>query len=147
MKLFISLLSLVLFLGINNCVAYPMDSMHWNHRSILYFAPEKDQHVQEFMKQVLMNECVLQERDIKTVIITNDGFNQPYDLFSPEEINHLQQKYNIPKEHHTGILVGKDGLEKHRWNEKTNWLQLTEIVDRMPLRKEEMRHQASRCQI
>lgn len=137
--------TLLLFSAV--ALAYPVNSIHWNHRSILFFAPEKDQHVQMFIKQSLMNDCLLQERDIKTVIITRDGFNQPANLFSAEDIRYLEQKYNISGDAHTGILIGKDGLEKYRWGEVTNWNYLTELIDNMPLRKKEMSQRPSRCSI
>ena len=127
--------------------AYPMNSIHWKHRSILFFAPEKDQYVQEFIKQTLMNDCLLQERDIKTVIITRDGFNKPENVFTTEDIRYLEKKYNISTDVHTAILIGKDGREKYRWGEVTNWNYLTELIDNMPLRKIEMSHQPSRCSI
>lgn len=127
--------------------SYPMNSVHWNHRSILYFAPEKDHHVREFIKQTLMNDCLLQERDIKTVIITQDGFNQPENFFSAEDIRYLEKKYNIRGDVHTAILIGKDGQEKYRWGEVTNWNYLTELIDNMPLRRIEMSHRPSRCSI
>jgi len=137
--------ALILF---SACVtSYPTGSLHWNHRSILFFAPEKDHYVQDFIKQTLMNGCLLQERDIVTIIITRDGFNQPADLFSPEDIRFLEQKYDITQNTHTAILIGKDGLEKYRWGEVTNWSHLTEFIDNMPLRQQEMTFRQSRCAI
>ncbi|MEJ2763649.1 DUF4174 domain-containing protein [Photobacterium sp. MCCC 1A19761] len=127
--------------------AYPPDSLHWHHRSILYFAPQYDQHVQAFQREVLMNDCLLQERDVVTIVITHDGFNQPANLFSPEDIQMLTQKYNIAPDAHTAILIGKDGKEKHRWSEVTNWRYLTELIDSMPLRQQEMAMKTSRCAI
>ncbi|MGF1682908.1 DUF4174 domain-containing protein [Photobacterium minamisatsumaniensis] len=128
--------------------AYPTGSIHWNHRSILYFAPEKDQHVNNFIKQSLMHDCQLQERDIKTVVITHDGFYKPENAFTQEEVQHLTSKYNITSDSHTAILIGKDGLEKHRWGEKTNWLYIHQLIDDMPLRKKEIASQpTSRCAI
>ncbi|WP_036798172.1 DUF4174 domain-containing protein [Photobacterium marinum] len=125
--------------------SYPMNSIHWNHRSIVFFAPEKDEHVKAFMMQTLMNDCLLQERDIRTLVITKDGFNKPANLFSPEDIRHLRKKYKIKGNDHTTILIGKDGLEKHRWGETTNWIFITELIDKMPLRKVEMTSRPSRC--
>ncbi|GAL07096.1 hypothetical protein JCM19237_4512 [Photobacterium aphoticum] len=129
-------------------LAYPMDSIHWNHRSILFFAPAHDQHVKTFVKETLMNNCQLQERDIKVIVITQDGYYKPENLFSPEEINMLTQKYRIATDSHTAVLVGKDGLEKHRWGEETNWQYITSLIDRMPLRIKEMAYSPnSRCSI
>lgn len=147
MKALICCLYSILIFFSANSISYPADSMHWNHRSVLFFAPEKDHYVQEFIKQTLMNDCLLRERDIKTVIITQDGFNQPADLFSPDDIRFLQQKYNISRGAHTAILIGKDGLEKYRWGEVTNWNYLTELIDNIPLRQEEMVFRPSRCSL
>ncbi|AJR08881.1 hypothetical protein H744_2c2218 [Photobacterium gaetbulicola Gung47] len=131
-----------------SALSYPMDSMHWNHRSILYFAPEKDQHVKTFIKESLMHDCMLQERDIVVVVMTKDGFNKPADIFSPEDIVRLEKLYNISRNSHTAILIGKDGLEKHRWSEPTNWQHITQLVDSMPMRKKEIAYSPnSRCSI
>ncbi|MGF1686979.1 DUF4174 domain-containing protein [Photobacterium japonica] len=128
--------------------AYPMDSMHWNHRSILFFAPVHDQHVKTFVKETLMNNCQLKERDIQVIVITQDGYNKPDNLFSPEEITLLTKKYDIATDRHTAILVGKDGQEKHRWGEETNWQYITSLIDRMPLRIKEMAYMPTgRCSI
>lgn len=147
MKALICCLYSAFILISGSALSYPVDSLHWNHRSILFFAPEKDRYVQEFIKQTLMNDCLLEERDIKTVIITHDGFNQPADVFSPEDIRFLEKKYNISQGTHTAILIGKDGLEKYRWGEVTNWSYLTELIDKMPLRQQEMAFRPSRCSI
>ncbi len=147
MKALICCLYSTLILFSSFVASYPAGSLHWNHRSILFFAPEKDRYVQDFIKQTLMNGCLLQERDIVTIIITRDGFNQPADLFSPKDIRFLEQKYNITQDTHTAILIGKDGLEKYRWGEITNWNHLTDLVDKMPLRQQEMTFRQSRCAI
>ncbi|MEZ9269533.1 DUF4174 domain-containing protein, partial [Vibrio splendidus] len=44
-------------------------------------------------------------------------------------------------------LIGKDGKEKHRWNGKTDWNLITNIIDEMPMRQKEMQRQSSRCSI
>ncbi|MGF1737820.1 DUF4174 domain-containing protein [Photobacterium satsumensis] len=147
-KLLTNLLAIILVGCSVNALSYPTDSMHWNHRSILYFAPEKDQHVNAFIKESLMHDCMLQERDIVVVVMTKDGYNKPTDIFSPEDIVRLEKLYNIPRGTHTAILIGKDGLEKHRWNERTNWQHISQLVDSMPLRKKEIAYSSnSRCSI
>ena len=123
--------------------------MHWNHRSILYFAPEKDQHVKAFIKESLMHDCMLQERDIVVVVMTKDGFNKPSDVFSPEDIvpawkssTKCRGTLTLPS------LLGKMVLEKYRWNDQTNWQHITQLVDSMPMRKKEIAYSpTSRCSI
>ncbi|PSW13501.1 hypothetical protein C9J01_11770 [Photobacterium rosenbergii] len=147
-KLFQNLLATIVLVFSANALSYPMGSMHWNHRSILYFAPEKDQHVNTFIKESLMHDCMLQERDIVVVVMTKDGFNKPSDVFSPEDIVRLEKLYKVSRNEHTAILIGKDGLEKYRWNEQTNWQHITQLVDSMPMRKKEIAYTSnSRCSI
>ncbi|KHT63067.1 hypothetical protein RJ45_13810 [Photobacterium gaetbulicola] len=147
-KLLKNLLTMIVLGFSANALSYPMDSMHWNHRSILYFAPEKDRHVNAFIKESLMHDCMLQERDIVVVVMTKDGFNKPSDVFSPEDIVRLEKLYKVSRNKHTAILIGKDGLEKYRWNEQTNWQHITQLVDSMPMRKKEIAYSPnSRCSI
>ena len=147
-KLLQNLLATIVLVFSANALSYPMGSMHWNHRSILYFAPEKDQHVNTFIKESLMHDCMLQERDIVVVVMTKDGFNKPSDVFSPEDIVRLEKLYKVSRNTHTAILIGKDGLEKYRWNEQTNWQHITQLVDNMPMRKKEIAYTSnSRCSI
>ncbi|MCQ1060852.1 DUF4174 domain-containing protein [Photobacterium sp. DNB23_23_1] len=147
-QLLTNLLAIIMVVFSINAFSYPTGSMHWNHRSILYFAPEKDQHVNTFIKESLMHDCMLQERDIVVVVMTKDGFNKPTDVFSPEDVVRLEKLYNISRDSHTAILIGKDGLEKHRWNEQTNWQHISQLVDNMPMRKKEVAYTSnSRCSI
>ncbi|WP_153904428.1 DUF4174 domain-containing protein, partial [Vibrio parahaemolyticus] len=45
------------------------------------------------------------------------------------------------------ILLGKDGLEKYRWGAETDWQYINDLIDQMPMRKQEMQRQRSPCEI
>ncbi|MBW3698127.1 DUF4174 domain-containing protein [Vibrio sp. T187] len=127
--------------------SYPAYGKHLPHRSVIYFAPTQDSLVTQFLKEVLINNCQLDERDIVTMVITEDGFTMPSWIEEEFNLKAVATIYDIPKGAHTAILIGKDGQEKYRWNGETNWQYLTDLIDKMPKRQYEMQRQASRCSI
>lgn len=70
-KLLVILLSCILS---STAFGYPAHSKYWPHRSVLYFAPENDEYVKQFLLETLMNECELEDRDVVTLVITEQGY-------------------------------------------------------------------------
>ncbi|MFC5081101.1 hypothetical protein VTH8203_03986 [Vibrio thalassae] len=150
----IGIITLFTLIGITACKdsdhssRYPNDSYHgMSHRSVMYFAPSHDEKVKEFLLGVLTNECALQERDVVTLVITEDGFSFPgwaKDMF---DYSALIKTYGINRDEHAAVLIGKDGSEKLRWGAETDWNLVTKTIDAMPMRQAEMKRAASRCSI
>lgn len=127
--------------------AYPLYSQQWSHRSVLYFAPTQDNYVRQFLVEILMHQCELTERDVVTIIITEDGYSQPGWLKHEFDLQDIMLAYRVPAGRHTAVLVGKDGSEKVRWGKTTDWDALKQTIDAMPMRRHEMARSSSRCQI
>ncbi|MEZ9070144.1 DUF4174 domain-containing protein [Vibrio splendidus] len=140
---------LITSLTINSAFAYPAysHSKALPHRSVIYFAPKEDSVVKEFLNEVLINNCQLDERDVVVIVIAESGYTVPTWLEEEFNLEAVIDSYGIPKGSHTAVLIGKDGKEKHRWNGKTDWNLITNIIDGMPMRQEEMQRQSSRCSI
>ncbi len=115
------------------------------HRSILYFAPDSDNQVRQFLRQSLQNHCQLQERDVVILVVTPQGFEQTEYQLSGDYARELRKRYAIKPGDHAGVLIGKDGTEKHRWDSDTNWQEIMQIIDAMPMRQREMSQQISPC--
>ncbi|MGR5134557.1 DUF4174 domain-containing protein [Vibrio alfacsensis] len=142
--------TLVLLLSclLSNAVfGYPAHSQYWPHRSVLYFAPANDKYVKQFLLEALINECELQDRDIITLVIAEDGYTDPSWLKEEFDVRMLAKLYEVKKGKHTAILLGKDGEEKHRWGAKTDWQFINRLIDEMPIRKREMQQKRSPCSI
>ena len=92
---------------------YPAHAQYWPHRSVLYFAPANDDHVKQFLLEALMNECELEDRDVITLVIAEDGFTEPSWLKEEFDLKMLAALYEVKAGQHTAILLGKDGEEKH----------------------------------
>ena len=149
LKLITGCIVLILSLSTHSVFAYPAysHSQPLPHRSVIYFAPEEDSVVKEFLNEVLINNCQLNERDVVIMVIAESGYTVPTWLEEEFNLEAVTSIYEIPKGSHTAVLIGKDGKEKHRWNGKTDWNLITDIIDEMPMRKQEMQRQSSRCSI
>lgn len=114
---------LIMTLAISSALAYPASS-HTNslpHRSVIYFAPKEDSVVKEFLNEVLINNCQLDERDVVIMVIAESGYTVPTWLEEEFNLDAVTRIYKIPKGSHTAVLIGKDGKEKYRWSGKTDW--------------------------
>ncbi len=140
---------LVMSSTIHSVLAYPAysHSKPLPHRSVIYFAPKEDSVVKEFLNEVLINNCQLDERDVVIIVIAESGYTVPTWLEEEFNLEAVTDSYGIPKGSHTAVLIGKDGKEKHRWSGKTDWQKITNIIDEMPMRQQEMQRQSSRCSI
>lgn len=141
------ILLLLCGLASTSTFGYPSYAQYWPHRSVLFFAPENDAAVKQFLLESLMNECELNDRDVITLVIAEDGFTFPDSLKEELDLHNLAQRYQVKKGEHTAILLGKDGEEKYRWGAETDWQFINELIDGMPMRKQEMQRQISPCQI
>lgn len=126
-------------------MAYPAYSSQWSHRSVIYFAPTNDEYVKQFLLETLINECELQDRDLVTMVVTEDGFTQPKWVKFEFNLAELFAVYGVIPGSHTAVLIGKDGSEKLRWEKSTDWDKVKRVIDRMPMRKQEMARKASPC--
>ncbi|WP_232312774.1 DUF4174 domain-containing protein [Enterovibrio coralii] len=68
-------------------------------------------------------------------------------LFSSNEISTLLEKFGIPSNEHIAVLIGKDGTEKFRWETEVNINELVDVIDEMPMRKQEIAQRGMRCSI
>ncbi|MFM2587081.1 DUF4174 domain-containing protein [Vibrio sp. TBV020] len=140
----------VLLLGIvllfsSSAWAYPAHSAHWSHRSVIYFAPTNDDHVKRFLLEALINECELQDRDLITLVVTEDGFTDPIWVKHEFNLTALFEVYEVKSGSHTAVLIGKDGSEKLRWGKQTDWDHVKATIDVMPMRQHEMASKSSPC--
>ncbi|HHC6518257.1 TPA: DUF4174 domain-containing protein [Vibrio parahaemolyticus] len=141
------LVILLLCVFASKALGYPAHTQYWPHRSVLYFAPENDDYVKQFLLEALMHECELVDRDVVTLVITEDGYTVPSWLKEEFDLKILAEIYSVKKGEHTAILLGKDGLEKYRWGAETDWQYINDLIDQMPMRKQEMQRQRSPCEI
>ncbi|WP_456295365.1 DUF4174 domain-containing protein [Vibrio sp. AK197] len=127
--------------------SYPNYTNSWSHRSLLYFAPTFDKQVNEFQLQALKYHCQLEARDVITLILAADGDSEPKWVKEQYNIAQLFVNYDVRPSQHTLILIGKDGQEKLRFDHEVDWPLITQTIDGMPMRQEEMRQRRDPCSV
>ncbi len=132
--------------ALNSSLAFAYPGYH-SHRSVIYFAPQKDDRVQQFIIGSHRHACELDDRDVVTLIITEDGISIPTWLGDHFSYQQLAESYSIHPGSYTGILIGKDGGEKLRWSEDTDWERIQRLIDAMPMRQREMQNRVNPCAI
>ncbi|MFD2177232.1 DUF4174 domain-containing protein [Veronia pacifica] len=126
---------------------YGQQSHTLSHRSVLFFAPSHDTFVERFLFETRMNNCELNDREVFTLVLTEDGKTYPEQTGLGFNVDVLAEQFAIPKGSHTAILIGKDGDEKHRWGSETDWQYIADLIDTMPMRQSEMAERPSPCRV
>lgn len=98
------------------------------NRVVLVFAPTTaDARLTRQQSLFEKDKSELAERDIVVLTVTgNDG-------------RRLRNHFRVGTPDFATILIGKDGNEKHRWVDVAPVDQIDHVIDRMPMRKVEMR--------
>lgn len=121
--------------------AQSMDNYLWKNRVLLLFAP--DEQNEAFQQQLLLltqQSAEVTDRDLVFYkIFANNGFQPNGKTLSSAEVLSLRKMYTIDIYGFICILVGKDGTEKLRKYKPIPLEELFGLIDRMPMRKSEMR--------
>ena len=119
------------------------------NRVLLVFAPtDSFPAYQQQVSQLQRHQQELQQRDLVLIpVLTHVGpqtsANTLRDLHAPvasdsEQIE-LRQRFHVPINAFTVILIGKDGGEKLRCKEPIQSNELFATIDAMPMRRDEMK--------
>ena len=117
-----------------------MDSFTWRNRPVLVFTPQADHSLLDEQRQAFAGRSNgLRDRDIVVIevagdSVTVDGRNAP-NLVA----DGLRARYRLRPSDVAVLLVGKDGGVKLRESKALSVQALFEIIDAMPMRRQEMR--------
>ncbi len=112
----------------------------WKKRVLLVFSPDVkspqyNQQVAHFDKHL----PGIMDRDLVEFDIFKDFLFFPQGKYgSKDQARKLRKYYQIDPEQFTVVLIGKDGAEKMRAESKLEAERLFEVIDAMPMRKQEL---------
>jgi len=114
-------------------LAKVLRASHWQQRVLLIGAPTADQAELKRQKTLLATEEKgLAERDFKVVEVL-------YDQLSPADRQCWTQQLGQPLTGFRAVLIGKDGGVKRTETQPLAPASLFGTVDKMPMRRQEMR--------
>lgn len=112
-----------------------LDELVWKKRVLLLFAPDtNDASFVEQKSIISKNAPGIRERDLVVMELVVGGREE-------RSRQALLRKFKVPEQGYTLILLGKDGQEKFRSQQPVPMRQVFEIIDQMPMRRQEMRKQ------
>lgn len=122
--------------------ADPMAPFLWSDRPVLIFAPDRyDARLVEQKGRFSMHRKEFRDRDITLIEIGG-----PFMRAKGEGVPHgpeIRARYGVPEDSFTIILVGKDGGEKLRLHEVTDPRVFYDLIDTMPMRRQEIEREGS----
>jgi len=114
-------------------LAHALSASRWQQRVLLIGAPTASQAEFQQQKKLLAAEAAgLAERDFKVIEV-------PYDQLSVADRQQWTQQLRQPLDKFVVVLIGKDGGIKRTETQPTAPASLFSTVDKMPMRRDEMR--------
>ncbi len=116
-------------------LAHALRASHWQQRVLLIGAPTASQTDFQQQKKLLATEAKgLAERDFNVIEV-------PYDHLSAADRQYWTQQLQQPLSGFVVVLIGKDGGIKRTETQPLAPASLFSTVDKMPMRRSEMRGQ------
>jgi len=113
------------------------------YRPVLIFAPTRDPRLKQQVETFSSHRNDLIERQIM-LVPSFDKYAGPVDreiiTFLPQEEPFLRKRFHVSDKDFTVILIGKDGGEKLRSSEVLPFDKLRNIIDAMPMRRQEVQN-------
>jgi hypothetical protein len=120
---------------------FELEAYHWKHRVLIIFAESKERPRFVAQMRFLKNEWdgVL-DRDLIIVEVPEKGKSRCGDLIiSVDTAEALRKRFQVNAGTFQVLLIGKDGGVKLRAEEPVHTKDLFNLIDAMPMRREEMR--------
>ena len=143
-----SVCCLILFAWLPNASAAPVLEPHlWENRILLLFAPDEgDTALQQTRDELERQACEMEDRDFVVGYILTKGSSRLGDRnLSASQAASLRGRYGIESQRFTALLIGKDGGEKRRDTSVPDLNSLFNLIDGMPMRRQEMQTHPSKC--
>ena len=124
-----------------------LDSLRWDARVLLVFAPDAgDPRLTSFAESIDAARCEVDDRDLVLGKILQDGDSHIGDTSITErEAALLREKARIGDSDFRILLIGKDGGVKATYRDIPDLNAIFDLIDGMPMRRQEIRNQSDSC--
>lgn len=122
--------------------AGPLDAYRNRARPVLVFSgPADDPATTDQIKRFRKSREALDDRQMTVFVVSANGVRTLAGGRAPSSLDAdaLRSAYGVKAERFAVVLVGKDGGEKFRGGEAVSASRLIDLVDEMPMRRNEAR--------
>lgn len=123
--------------------SFSLADLQWKHRLLLVFAEsEKDPGFIRQSAECQRTVAGMEERDLLWVpLIAGKPSKAAGRAINPADQERLRRELGVNSTEFAVLLIGRDGGIKLRKGEPVDAASLFALIDSMPMRREEMRHQ------
>ena len=118
-----------------------LTQFQWKNRLLFLFAPDRSHPLfKDLQSQLSAQNMEVKDRDLMVFEVLERGPSKmntaPIDRQAADS---LRDRFAIPQDTFSLILVGKDGGIKLKRRDQANLEEVFELIDSMPMRQNEMR--------
>jgi hypothetical protein len=116
----------------------------WQNRLLMLFAPDSNHPLfVDLQREISSRPLEVRDRDLVIFEILESGSSRMNaDEIGPQTAASLREQFSIPQEVFAVVLVGKDGGIKLRRNDFVSLQEIFDLIDSMPMRRQEMRQKS-----
>lgn len=118
-----------------------IERFQWKKRLLLIFSPERaDPLFNSLANEIASRRVDVEDRDLVIFEILESGVSKMNSSeLEPQKAASFRERFEIPQNTFTVILLGKDGGIKLKRNDKVRLEEMFRLIDSMPMRQDEMR--------
>ena len=126
----------------------PMDltQFQWKNRLLLIFAPDdNDSLFKKLQSEIITQEAEVEDRDLVVFeVLERSPSRMNRALLDQSKVESIRRHFSVPQRSFIVILIGKDGGIKLKRNDQIDLETIFELIDSMPMRKDEIRQKNQR---
>jgi hypothetical protein len=115
----------------------------WKNRLLFLFAPDRSHPFYKHIhRQIIDQKSEVEDRDLVIFSVLLQGPSQMNTTaIDRQKADSIRDQFMIPPQEFSLILIGKDGGIKLKRNDQVDLAAVFELIDSMPMRRNEMRQQ------
>ena len=118
-----------------------LDKFQWKNRLLFLFAADGNSPLfKNLQNEIIAQKAEVEDRDLVVFEVLQKGASRmnaaPLDQ---QMVDSIRDHFRVPQHTFTLILVGKDGGTKMKRHDQANLKEVFELIDSMPMRKNEMK--------
>lgn len=137
----LALLTVWLAFDRKDSISMDLTPFEWKNRLLIIFAPDsRHPYLKQIQSEISTRNDEVEDRDLVIFeVLEKDPSQMNGSPLSQPDADALRERFKIPHNTYALILVGKDGGVKLKRSEPVLIGDIFELIDSMPMRRNEMR--------
>jgi len=142
----LSFLTAFLIIDSKDAMSMDLSQFQWKNRQLFIFAPDGNHpFFAKLQKEISAQTAEVEDRDLVVFEVLEKGpARMNRTLIDPDAADAIRKRFAAARNRFTLVLVGKDGGIKLKRHDPIDLIEIFNLIDSMPMRKDEMRSKPER---